>query len=107
MFIKKKRVGSLPTKLRKNPKINHYYNEIIRFWSKLNFIVNRSLKGSSSLEVNKISEYLYATYRIIWENATEKEVIKEIKKIDKNFLNRLKTFSWNKALIHKNERIYP
>ena len=104
MFIKKKRVGSLPTKLRKNPKINHYYNEIIRFWSKLNFIVNRSLKGSSSLEVNKISEYLYATYRIIWENATEKEVIKEIKKIDKNFLNRLKTFSWNKALIHKNEK---
>ncbi len=103
MFIKK-RAGSLPTKLRKNPTIIHYYNEIIRFWNKLNFIVNRSLKGSISLEVNKISKYLYATYRILWENATEKEVIKEIKKIDKRFLKRLKTFSWNKALIHKSEK---
>ncbi|MFW9970152.1 MAG: RsmB/NOP family class I SAM-dependent RNA methyltransferase [Candidatus Odinarchaeota archaeon] len=102
-FLRRKEIGSLSIKLRKNPTIFHYYNEIIRFWSKLNFVVSILLKGSNSYEVKNISKYLYAIYRILWESATEKEIIKEIKKIDKKFLNKIKSFSWNKALVQKNE----
>lgn len=101
-FIKND-TGYSSENLRKNSTIVHYYNEIIRFWNKLNFVTIRTLKLSDSREVNKMSKYLYATYRILWEQATEKEVLREIKKIDKKFLNKLHSFSWNKALIHKNE----
>ncbi len=101
-FIEKK-VESIPLHLRKNNIIVHYYNEIIRFWSKLNFIITRTYSGSEHLDVNKNSKFLYATYRILWEHASEEEIIREIKNIDLKFLKRLKSFSWNKALIHKDE----
>lgn len=60
--------------------------------------------GSKSLDDDTISKYLYTTYRVIWERASEKEIIKEVKIIDKKFLNKLRSFSWNKALIHKDEK---
>jgi 16S rRNA (cytosine967-C5)-methyltransferase len=59
--------------------------------------------GSEHLDIDNKSKYLYVTYRILWEHASEKEVIGEIKKIDINFLKRLKSFSWKKALIHRDE----
>ncbi len=36
---------SLIEKYRTNPQIIHYYKEIIRYWSKLNFIVNKTLRS--------------------------------------------------------------
>ena len=60
--------------------------------------------GSNSLDDETISKYLYTTYRVLWEHASEKEIIKEVKILDKKFLNKLRSFSWNKALIHKDEK---
>ena len=60
--------------------------------------------GSNSLDDDSISKYLYTTYRVLWEHASEKEIIKEVKILDKKFLNKLRSFSWNKALIHKDEK---
>jgi len=60
--------------------------------------------GSNSLDDDTISKYLYTTYRVLWEHASEKEIIKEVKILDKKFLNKLRSFSWNKALIHKDEK---
>ncbi|MFX0022310.1 MAG: RsmB/NOP family class I SAM-dependent RNA methyltransferase [Candidatus Hermodarchaeota archaeon] len=93
----------LPLNLRKNNIVIHYYNEIIRFWSKLNFIIRRTYSDFEHIDVHQKSKFLYATYRILWEDATEEEVVRELKKIDINFLIRLKSFSWDKAIIHKDE----
>ncbi|KKM63297.1 hypothetical protein LCGC14_1512860, partial [marine sediment metagenome] len=102
-FIKKN-TGSLPINLRKNPFIVHYYNEIIRFWNKLNFIVKRTLKDFDSLDIEKFPHYLYATYRILWENASDTTVIKELKVIRKSFLRRTRSFSWKRNLEGKDEK---
>jgi 16S rRNA (cytosine967-C5)-methyltransferase len=96
-------VEIIPSNVRKNKAVVHYYNEIVRFWSKLNFIIKRTYIGSEQLGVEKNSKYLYVTYRILWEHASEQEIMGEIRKIDIKFLKRLKTFSWKKALIHKDE----
>ncbi|MFX1366562.1 MAG: hypothetical protein ACFE9Y_16705, partial [Promethearchaeota archaeon] len=90
--------------MRKNTKIVHYHNEIVRYWSKLNFILKRCLIDSESPDVDKLSQYLYVTFRIIWEHSSEKKILSEIRDIDKEFLKRIKTFSWDKALIHKTEK---
>ncbi|MFW9989408.1 MAG: RsmB/NOP family class I SAM-dependent RNA methyltransferase [Candidatus Odinarchaeota archaeon] len=90
--------------MRKNPKIIHYYNEIIRFWNKLNFIIKNSLRDSESLEIDQYPKHLYAAFKILWEHTSEKNILNELKEIDRKFLKRVKTFSWEKALIHKNER---
>ena len=60
--------------------------------------------SSNSLDDDTISKYLYTTYRVLWEHASEKEIIKEVKILDKKFLNKLRSFSWKKALIHKDEK---
>ncbi|MFX1380548.1 MAG: RsmB/NOP family class I SAM-dependent RNA methyltransferase [Promethearchaeota archaeon] len=99
----KKEISSLPVDLRKNPTVLHYYNEIIRFWNKINFVVKKTLRGSDSLKARTFSKYLYVTYRILWESATEKEIINEIINLDKKFLHQLKSFSWKKALIKKDD----
>ena len=96
--------GSLPLNLRKNTTIIHYYNEIIRFWNKLNFIIKKTLKVSDTLESDKLSLLLYATYRLLWEHASEKELLNEIEVIDKEFLYKVKNFSWRKAFVHKDEK---
>ena len=90
--------------MRKNTKVVHYYKEIIRFWNKLNFIVKKTLIDSNSLESNKLPEYIYVIYRILWENASEEAIVSELKVIDKKFLKRVRTFSWNKALANKDEK---
>lgn len=47
---------------------------------------------------------MYATYKILWEKASDKEVIHDLKMVDKKFLHRVRTFSWNEALVHKDEK---
>jgi len=82
----------------------HYYTEIIRFWNKINFITKRNLKKNNLLETKEFPKYLYATYRILWEKASEKIITKELKGIDKQFLKRVRIFSWNEALNNKDEK---
>ncbi|MFX1312807.1 MAG: RsmB/NOP family class I SAM-dependent RNA methyltransferase [Promethearchaeota archaeon] len=95
-----------------DPIIFHYYNEIIRFWSKLNFIIKktfRSIENSAPSDIIEFEKYLYSTYRKIWESAPNKAILKEIehyKNSDQEtlsiFLNKLGSFSWDKALKGKN-----
>jgi len=101
-FIQKD-TGSLPINLRKNPSVVHYYNEIIRFWNKLNFVVKRNLKNPSTIKPDVMSKYFYATYRIIWEKASDTTIIKELNGISKPFLNKIRSFSWKKALENKSK----
>jgi len=70
----------------------------------LNFIVKKTIKDPNSLKIEKIPQYLYITYRVLWEHASEKRIATELKVIDKEFLKRVRTFSWDKALIHKDEK---
>ncbi len=90
--------------LRKNNNIIHYYNEIIRFWNKINFVIKKTLSYSNSLESNELSKYFFATYRMLWEHTSKKKIITELKEIDKEFLNKVRKFSWNKAIANKNEK---
>lgn len=94
-----------------HPKITHYYNEIIRFKSKLNFIINktfRSLKRPIHISIPDKARHFYATYRVFWESASIDEVIMELKVLDDDalflsFLKQLYSFSWKKALEGKSE----
>ncbi len=98
---------------RDSPKVFHYYKEIIRFWNKINFIVKktqRSLKFNESSEDIKIPEFLYSTYRVICENAANQDLINELDLIKETeirnfstFFNKLRTFSWKKALDGKSQ----
>ncbi|MFX0008645.1 MAG: RsmB/NOP family class I SAM-dependent RNA methyltransferase [Promethearchaeota archaeon] len=69
----------------------------------MNFVIKRVYYDSEHLDIDKLSKFLYATYRILWEHASDEEIIREIKNIDIKFLKRLKSFSWDKALIHKDK----
>ena len=90
--------------------------EIIRYFNKINFILSYSLSAlgtKARLTRIKKSLYLYLVYRVIWEKTSLKELLKEMKsffmktpyKLTKKTLitiyNKLKTFSWNKALKNK------
>jgi len=99
---------TLNEKYRENPQIVHYYKEIIRYWSKLNYIVNkthRSLRRTASISHREQAMYLYSTYRLKMENATVNSILNELKPLkDQNikaFLNQLSTFSWKRALEEK------
>ena len=108
-FLEGKRT-SFDEKHRENPQIIHYYKEIVRFWSKLNFIINktlRSMKKEIRISHNERAIYLYSTYRLKMENATIRLILDELK-ISKEsnidvFLEKLNTFSWKRAFEGKNE----
>ena len=99
-FIEKE-INILPIEVRKNSVLVHYYSEIIRFWNKLNFITKKNL--NITVKNNELSKYVYATYRMLWEKASEKVITKELKGIDRSFLKKLKIFSLKQALINRNE----
>ncbi|MFW9828653.1 MAG: RsmB/NOP family class I SAM-dependent RNA methyltransferase [Candidatus Thorarchaeota archaeon] len=90
--------------LRKNDKIVHYYNEIVRFWNKLNFIIKKIFRSSNSLENDELAKNLYIAYRVLWEKASEKNLLEELKELDKNLLKTLNAFSWDKSLLLKNKK---
>lgn len=96
----------------------HYYTEIIRYWSKLNFVLNyttRALNLKDGLRPSIKSEYLFIIYRYYWEDASLKDLITDLKPLRsmerkllkahqiKNFFNKLQTFSWNKAFSNKSK----
>jgi len=89
-----------------DPIISHYYNEIIRYWSQLNYIIKktlRSLDNSNLREIEK-AKLLYMTYRIIHEKSSKQELLSELSifKSDITFIDKLYTFSWKIALENKN-----
>ncbi len=101
---------------RENPTVLHYYNEIIRFWSKLNFIIKKTLRSLNQPEFSDNIEksfYYYSTYKILWENASIKSIIDTLNLLNNfsnkkfksskfySFLNKLQSFSWDKALFGK------
>jgi len=86
-----------------NPKIIHYYYEIVRFWNKINFIVNRTSTDSTLHSEIKLAKLFYAVYRIFWEKASNETILRELKNIDKSFLKNVRQFSWEKALARKTE----
>ncbi|TFG09151.1 MAG: RsmB/NOP family class I SAM-dependent RNA methyltransferase, partial [Promethearchaeota archaeon] len=98
--------------LRKNPIIFHYYTEIIRFWSKLNFILQKTSRSLNNFSVSNkdTALYLFLIYRSFFEGASNNEIISELN-LSKNkirtyiqFLDQLKTFSWEIALAGKSNR---
>jgi len=107
-FIEDKRVtlSKKPLKeYRQDPKIYHYYNEIIRYWSKLNYIINKTVRSLDiSLDSNvskndfELAKCLYSAYRMLWEDATPEQILTEISLRNPQILARLKTFSWEIAL---------
>ena len=50
-----------------------------------------------------MSKNLYVTYRILWENASNSILIKELKGFSINFLKNVRSFSWKKNLKNKDE----
>jgi 16S rRNA (cytosine967-C5)-methyltransferase len=90
----------------------HYLTEIIRYWNKLNFIVqktSRSLKLKPEKNWIKPEILVYLTYRNLWEEASFSNIFKEINHWTSNvdqdslilFYNKLSTFSWDIALKSK------
>ncbi len=103
-FIERKQVV-LTESQRKNPQIVHYYNEIVRFWNKLHFIIKKTIRSFKRVEIidkGVMAKYLYSTYRMIWEGASIKSLVNELNLSKKSkicpFLKKIKTFSWQRAL---------
>ncbi|MFX1531179.1 MAG: RsmB/NOP family class I SAM-dependent RNA methyltransferase [Promethearchaeota archaeon] len=99
-FIKGDSISALKLS-RKKSYIVHYYYEIVRYWNKINFIIKRILPNSITTTPNQLALYLYITYRLLWEKASDKTILKEVKKTDKKFLSNLRNFSWDKSLKRK------
>ncbi len=93
----------------------HYYMEIVRYWNKLNYIVQKILRSLGNLK--KFSDFenialIYLTYRAIWERAPFKAISKELHSVRSNFFklnantilrfyNKIKWFSWDVSLKSK------
>jgi len=88
----------------------HYYNEIVRYWNKLNYIVKKTLRSIHFKEeldnlVNAL--LLYLTYRVRFENASIEELRRELSKeffknpVYSDFMEKIPTFSWKRALEDK------
>ncbi|KKM79387.1 hypothetical protein LCGC14_1350480 [marine sediment metagenome] len=86
-----------------NPKTIHYYYEIIRYWNKINFIINRTSFNSTLHSEIKLAKQFYAVYRIFWEKASNETILRELTNIDRIFLKNIRQFSWEKALARKTE----
>jgi len=94
------RTQILSAENRKNNEITHYYYEIVRYWSKLNFIINKTLRSlEKNLHVEK-ELLLYTTYRVMFEKAKIQDILMEVDQNEKLliYLKRLENFSWTIAL---------
>ena len=103
-FIEDKRIPLNKLEYRQDPKIYHYYNEIVRYWSKLNYIINKSFRSLDSKDAKnnfELAKCLYSAYRMLWEDATSEQILTEISLRNPQILARLKTFSWKIALEDK------
>lgn len=103
--------GIISKKKYTHPRILHYYNEIVRYWSKLNYIIKKTLRSlkinNQNTQVDK-ARYLYITYRILLEKASNNSIFNELRIPKDNlnisqFIKRLHTFSWEKAIKGKSK----
>jgi 16S rRNA (cytosine967-C5)-methyltransferase len=102
--------GGIPEIHRGNPTILHYYTEIIRFWNRLNFLIQRtltSLKQKRIESADLLAIHLLATYRRQYESVPIRTVLDELKaaypRLDSTdeisqYLIKLQSFSWEIAL---------
>ncbi len=100
-FIEDKSVTLNKLEYRQVPKIFHYYNEIIRYWSKLNYMINKTFRSLDTKDVKnnlELAKCLYSAYRMLWEDAIPEQILTEISLRNPQILARLKTFSWEIAL---------
>jgi 16S rRNA (cytosine967-C5)-methyltransferase len=90
---------------RQHPQITHYYNEIIRFWSKLNFIIKKTLRSLKIITSLRMELLLFTTYRFIFEKAKTGEILTETGQNEQLsvYLKQLADFSWKIALKDKNK----
>lgn len=91
-----------------NPLVVHYYNEIIRYWNRLNYAINKSLRSLDNLDVENYIEkakILLLAYRILYEKANIDLLKEELNLNDKydKIINRIITFSWDYALKDKSD----
>ncbi|MCK4381391.1 MAG: hypothetical protein KAW51_09665, partial [Candidatus Lokiarchaeota archaeon] len=63
-----------------------------------------TFKAFNALEKEIQPQYFYATYRLLWEHASEKQILNELPNFEKEFIKKVRTFSWDKALAHKDEK---
>jgi 16S rRNA C967 or C1407 C5-methylase (RsmB/RsmF family) len=106
----------LSEKARKDRTTIHYYNEIVRYWNKINFIYSYTIKavkhsGNTTKKTKAI--YFLFIYRKFWENATFEEIINDFQPLQKSlvpilskksllkFYKKLQTFSWKRAFSNK------
>jgi len=91
-------------------KVVHYYKEIVRYWSKLNYIYKKTLRSLNKTEQIDNQNYLkclYIIYRVFWEKASRNSVINEFKLSDieiaqlNKFSMKLSNYSWKKAFVGK------
>ena len=110
-FIEGK-IVNLDKTTREHPIIFHYYTEIVRYWSRLNYILQKTLRSLDlyDLPQKEIPPYIYTIYRKIQENASKKNILDELNlSSDQNidfsrFIERLETFSWEHALSGKSKK---
>ncbi|MFX1239335.1 MAG: hypothetical protein ACFE8P_16665, partial [Promethearchaeota archaeon] len=96
---------------RKNSIFFHYYNEIVRYWNLLNYIMkktHRAMGLKNELSLSEEVRHIYATYRFKFESSQQENVVKEfdstVREQIRVYLNKLKTFSLDRALRNKSER---
>lgn len=114
-FLEKK-PSHISDEIRQNSTLLHYYLEIIRYFNKINFILNHTLNAlgvKRSLAKSEISIYLYLVYRTIWEQESFTKLWDEIRSFSSKkspslskrtllqFHRKLSTFSWKLALKYK------
>jgi 16S rRNA (cytosine967-C5)-methyltransferase len=92
-----------------NPTIYHYFKEIVRYWSRLNFIILKTF-GTVRALPRLQAKLLYGAYRVFYENTGIETVLRELDSVtitpnEKNFLlpffNKIQTFNWELALHQK------
>jgi len=97
-----------------DPKTYYYLKEIIRYWNRLNFIINRVFTEKNPA-IPSQAALLYATYRIFYENIPREIIFNELSPFlttayKKNkilsFLKALRTFNWEQAIQGKSEEEY-
>ncbi|MFX0009539.1 MAG: RsmB/NOP family class I SAM-dependent RNA methyltransferase [Candidatus Hermodarchaeota archaeon] len=91
---------------RRDSIVFHYYNEIVRYWNRLNFILKKIISKSQKVNSGKISKYLYIIFRYYEEGASFNDIIRDIgvDELDKDdliFIEKLEHFSYKKALMIK------
>ncbi|MFO8020074.1 MAG: RsmB/NOP family class I SAM-dependent RNA methyltransferase [Promethearchaeia archaeon] len=110
-------IYQLPPNARINSFILHYYNEIVRHWNTLNYIINKTLRymGTGHVQDPSVKATLfYLSYRFYYErakldrlkNELEKGTIfnSDLKKLINQFIQNVNSFSMKKALQHKERK---